>query len=256
MLALQLSDIFAWDIDFSTDLRNGDTFKIVVEGFYLDGEFKKYGDILSAEFFNNGEVYRAYRFEYNGGADYYDADGKSLRRSFLKAPLNFRRISSGFSKRRLHPILKIFRPHLGVDYAAPTGTPVSTVGDGTVIFAGYKGQNGKIVAIKHVNGYRTYYGHLSKIQRGIRRGTKVKQGQVIGYVGATGLATGPHLDYRIKVNNRFVNPLMLKLPRGRSVPRKLMAKFKNFKNEMDTQLASITPPTSFFAGKDNYDNKI
>ncbi|MEW6214298.1 MAG: peptidoglycan DD-metalloendopeptidase family protein [Nitrospirota bacterium] len=245
LLALELSDIFAWDIDFTTDLRNDDTFKIVVEGFYLDGKFKRYGDILSAEFINNGETYRAYRFEHNGRADYYDSEGKSLRKAFLKAPLSFRYISSGFSIRRFHPILKIYRPHLGVDYAAPTGTPVSTVGDGTVFFAGYKRQNGKIVAIKHVNGYRTYYGHLSKIQKGIRKGVKVKQGQVIGYVGATGLATGPHLDYRIKVNNRFVNPLMLKLPRGRPVPKKLMSEFTNFKNKMDTRLASITP--SIFA---------
>jgi len=249
MLALQLSDIFAWDIDFTTDLRNDDTFKIVVDEFYLDGEFKKYGDILSAEFINNGETYYAYRFEYDGKVDYYDAYGKSLRRAFLKAPLSFRRISSGFSQKRFHPILKIYRPHLGVDYAASAGTPVSTVGDGRVVFAGYKGQNGNIVSIRHFNGYRTYYGHLSKIAKGIRKGVKVKQGQIIGYVGATGLATGPHLDYRIKVNNKFVNPLKLKLSRGKTVPRKLMAEFKNFKNNMDIRLASITPKAFVCAKK-------
>jgi len=249
MLALQLSDIFAWDIDFTTDLRNDDTFKIVVDGFYLDGKFKKYGDILSAEIINNGETYYAYRFEYDGKVDYYDAYGKSLRRAFLKAPLSFRRISSGFSQKRFHPILKIYRPHLGVDYAASAGTPVSTVGDGRVVFAGYKGQNGNIVSIRHFNGYRTYYGHLSKIAKGIRKGVKVKQGQIIGYVGATGLATGPHLDYRIKVNNKFVNPLKLKLSRGKTVPRKLMAEFKNFKNNMDIRLASITPKAFVCAKK-------
>ena len=249
MLALQLSDIFAWDIDFTTDLRNDDTFKIVIDEFYLDGEFKKYGDILSAEFINNGETYYAYRFEYDGKVDYYDAYGKSLRRAFLKAPLSFRRISSGFSQKRFHPILKIYRPHLGVDYAASAGTPVSTVGDGRVVFAGYKGQNGNIVSIRHFNGYRTYYGHLSKIAKGIRKGVKVKQGQIIGYVGATGLATGPHLDYRIKVNNKFVNPLKLKLSRGKTVPRKLMAEFKNFKNNMDIRLASITPKAFVCAKK-------
>ena len=150
MLALQLSDIFAWDIDFTTDLRNDDTFKIVVDGFYLDGKFKKYGDILSAEIINNGETYYAYRFEYDGKADYYDASGKSLRMAFLKAPLSFRRISSGFSQKRFHPILKIYRPHLGVDYAASAGMPVSTIGDGRVVFAGYKGQNGNIVSIRHL----------------------------------------------------------------------------------------------------------
>jgi murein DD-endopeptidase MepM/ murein hydrolase activator NlpD len=249
MLALQLSDIFAWDIDFTTDLRNDDTFKIIVEGRYLNGEFKKYGEILSAEFSNNGAIYHAYRFEYNGKVDYYDDSGKSLRRAFLKAPLSFRRISSGFSRKRYHPILKIYRPHLGVDYAASTGTPVSAIGDGRVIFAGYKGQNGNIVAIRHFNGYRTFYGHLSKIVKGIRKGVKVKQGQVIGYVGATGLATGPHLDYRIKVNNRFVNPLTLKLPRGSSVPKKLRSEFRDFKNKMDTRLASITPSVFAFAEK-------
>jgi murein DD-endopeptidase MepM/ murein hydrolase activator NlpD len=249
MLALQLSDIFAWDIDFTTDLRNDDIFKIIVEGLYLNGEFKKYGEILSAEFSNNGEIYHAYRFEYNGKVDYYDASGKSLRRAFLKAPLSFRRISSGFSRKRYHPILKIYRPHLGVDYAACTGTPVSAIGDGRVVFAGYKGQNGNIVAIRHFNGYRTFYGHLSKIVKGIRKGVKVKQGQVIGYVGATGLATGPHLDYRIKVNNRFVNPLTLKLPRGSSVPKKLRSEFRDFKNKMDTRLASITPSVFAVAEK-------
>jgi murein DD-endopeptidase MepM/ murein hydrolase activator NlpD len=256
MLALQLSDIFAWDIDFTTDLRNGDVYKIVVEGFYLNGEFKKYGNILSAEFINNGETFYAYRFENNDEIDYYDDNGKSLRRSFLKAPLSFRRISSGFSKRRLHPILKIYRPHLGIDYAASVGTPVSTVGDGTVLFAGYKGQNGNMVIIKHFNGYRTYYGHLSKFKKGIKKGVKVKQGQIIGYVGATGLATGPHLDYRIKINNKFVNPLTLNLPRGKSIPKNLMAEFRNFKNEMDTRLASITPPAFALSVKDKNNSKI
>ncbi len=169
MLALQLSDIFAWDIDFTTDLRNGDVFKIVVEGLYLDGEFRKYGDILSAEFGNNGETYRAYRFEHSGKVDYYDADGKSLRRAFLKAPLSFRRISSGFSRKRLHPILKIYRPHHGLDYAAPAGTPVSAIGDGTVIFARRRGQYGNLVIVKHPNGWKTYYGHLSRVGKNIRQ---------------------------------------------------------------------------------------
>lgn len=256
MLALQLSDIFAWDIDFTTDIRNGDVFKIVVEGRYLNGEFKKYGDILSAEFINNGETFYAYRFEHNGEIDYFDIDGKSLRRSFLKAPLSFRRVSSGFSKKRFHPVLKIYRPHLGVDYAASAGTPVSAVGDGTVVFAGYKGQNGKITIIRHPNGYTTYYGHLSKIGKGIKKGIKIKQGQIIGYVGTTGLATGPHLDYRVKVNNKFVNPLALKLPRGNSIPKKLMAEFTNFKDEMDILLASIKPQVFAFSENNKDNNKI
>lgn len=249
LLALQLSDIFAWDIDFTSDLRNSDTFKIVVEGLYLNGEFKKYGDILSTEFTNNGETYRAYRFADNGKCNYYDAEGKSLKRAFLKAPLNFRRVSSTFSNRRLHPILKIYRPHHGLDYAASVGTPVSAVGDGTIAFSGYKGGYGKLVIIRHHNGWKTYYGHLSKIEKNIRKGRNIEQDQVIGYVGATGLAKGPHLHYEIRINNKPVNPLALKLPRGKSIPNILMAAFNQFKNEMDTRLASIAPTVLAFAAK-------
>ena len=256
MLALQLSDILAWDIDFSTDLRDGDTFKIIVESCYLNNEFKKYGNVLAVEFINNGQTYHAYRFVQDGQIDYYDDDGTSLRRSFLKAPLSFRRISSRFTRSRYHPILKIYRPHLGVDYAAPTGTPVSSVGDGTVIFAGYKGQNGKIVIIRHPNGYTTYYGHFSRIAKGIKHGVKVRQGQLIGYVGMTGLATGPHLDYRIKKHNRFVNPLTLELPRGRSIPKTALSVFNMFRNKMDIKLASITPPMVVLVDQKEEDKKI
>lgn len=245
LLALNLSDIFAWDIDFTTDLRNSDTFKIVVEGLYLSGEFKKYGDILSAEFINNGKTYRAYRFEHNRKADYYDAEGKSLRKAFLKAPLSFRRISSGFSNGRFHPILKIYRPHHGLDYSAPTGTPVSAISDGTVITSGYKGGYGKLVTLRHPNGWKTSYGHLSRIKKGIRKGVKVEQGQIIGYVGSTGLSTGPHLHYEIRIGNKAVNPVTVKLPRGNPSPQNLMAEFKEVKSEMDTRLALITPYPAF-----------
>jgi len=254
LLAFELSDIFAWDIDFTTDLRSGDIFKIVVEGLYLNGEFKKYGNIIATEFINNGATFHAYRFEVDGQVGYYDDKGQSLRRSFLKAPLNFRKISSGFSKSRFHPILKIYRPHLGVDYAASEGTQVSAVGDGRVIFAGYKKQFGNIVIISHCNGYRTYYGHLSKIAKKINQGAKVHQSQVIGYVGATGLATGPHLDYRVSINNKFVNPVALKLPRVESIPNNFMVDFRDSKNGMDVQIASIIPPVFAFVEK-NKDNK-
>jgi murein DD-endopeptidase MepM/ murein hydrolase activator NlpD len=249
LLALDLSDIFAWDIDFTSDLREGDTFSIVVEELWLDGEFDRYGKIISAEFNNNGKTYNAYRYVINGKADYFDGEGKSLRRAFLKAPLSYRRISSGFSKRRLHPILRIYRPHLGVDYAAPVGTPVSSVGDGTVAFAGYKAQNGRMVVIRHPAGYKTYYGHLSRIARGVRKGKKVRQGQVIGAVGRTGLSTGPHLDYRIKRNGKFINPLRLRLPSSRSIDNELMADFKRFKGGMDSRLKGITPQEAAGGGK-------
>jgi murein DD-endopeptidase MepM/ murein hydrolase activator NlpD len=243
MLALQLSDIFAWDIDFNTDLRNGDVFKIVVEGLYLDGEFKKYGDIVSAEFVNNGSDYRAYRFVNDGKADYYDEEGASVRRAFLKAPLSFRRISSRFTNGRYHPILKIYRPHHGLDYAAPTGTPVSASGDGTVIFTGRKGGYGNLVILRHGNGYKTYYGHLSRTAKGIRPGRKVEQGQVIAYVGMTGLATGPHLHYEMRINNRPVNPLSVKIPHGNTVPRSARAEFRQVRDAMDAKLAAMPADT-------------
>lgn len=249
LLALDLSDIFAWDIDFTTDIRNGDSFKLVVEEHRLDGEFRKYGKILSAEFKNNGRTYNAYRFEQNGTADYFNSKGRSLRKAFLKAPLSFRRISSGFSNRRLHPIRKVYRPHHGVDYAAPRGTPVSTVGDGTVLTAGYKRGNGNYVKIKHPNGYITYYLHLHRISKGIRKGRRVKQGQVIGTVGSTGYSTGPHLDYRVKINGKFVNPLTLKLPPGKPVNKRLIAKFRALKDTMNTRLTSIELPVTASAGK-------
>jgi len=242
MLALDLSDIFAWDIDFNTDLRNGDEFRIVVEGNYLDGEFRKYGSILSAEFVNAGETYRVYRYEHAGTAGYYDEKGRSVRKAFLKAPLNFRRISSGFSRSRLHPILKTYRPHHGIDYAAPVWTPVSAVGDGTVEFAGYKKGYGKLVEIKHRNGYRTLYGHLSKFGEETKHRARVRQGEVIGYVGNSGLSTGPHLHFEMRINNRPVNPLRVKGTRSESIPLSLMADFRKFRKSMDTQLAAAVLP--------------
>jgi len=250
-LALKLSDIYAWDIDFSSDIRSGDSVRIIVEEVWVGEVFKGYGDILAAEFVNNGKVHEAYRYEIDGNADYYDSKGTSLKKALLRSPLKFKYVSSRFSKRRYHPILRIHRPHLGVDYAAPTGTPVSSAGSGTVLFSGYKGQNGRMVKIKHRGGYTTYYGHLSKIPKKIRKGVKVSQGDIIGYVGSTGLSTGPHLDYRIKFNGRFVNPLKIKLPRGRSVPKKLMAEFRKIAGSFDSRLASIVQPLIAFHDKSN-----
>jgi len=241
LLAVELSDIFSWDVDFNTDFRKGDTFRILVEERWLDGAFRKYGDILAAELSVDGRVYRAYRFDAGGRPDYYDDEGKSLRKAFLKAPLSYRRISSGFTKRRMHPILKIARPHLGIDYAAPAGTPVSTVGDGTVTFAGRKGPNGNLVIVRHPNGYTTSYGHLARITKGIRRGAEVRQGDVIGTVGATGLATGPHLDYRIRRNGTFLNPLTVNLPQGGAIPADRMADFRGVAEGFARSLTAISP---------------
>lgn len=248
-LTLKLADIYAWDIDFSSDIRNGDTLKILIEELWAGGAFKGFGEILAVEFVNNGRTYKAYRFNTDGYVDYYDSEGKSLRKALLRSPLQFKYISSRFSKRRYHPILRIYRPHLGIDYAAATGTPVSAAGNGTVVFAGYKGQNGKMVRIRHNGSYETYYGHLSKIPRKIRKGSKVSQGDIIGYVGTTGLSTGPHLDYRMKRNNKFVNPLKINLPRGKSIPLKLMAGFKEIVVVLDNRLTTLTKPVVASSGK-------
>jgi len=238
-LALDLSDIFSWDIDFTTDIRRGDVYRVVVQELWLHGEFKRYGDVLSAEFENDGTLYRAYRFEVDGRTGYFDDDGNSLRRAFLKAPLSYRRISSGFSRSRLHPVLKIRRPHLGVDYVAPRGTPVSAIGDGTVKFAGWKGANGRLVVLRHPMGYTTYYGHLSRISRGIRPGARVAQGDVIGSVGSSGRATGAHLHFQMNRHGRNVNPLSVKLPRGTGIPKARMEDFRNYRTGMQEALASI-----------------
>jgi murein DD-endopeptidase MepM/ murein hydrolase activator NlpD len=246
LLAIELSDIFSWDVDFNTDFRKGDTFRVLVEERWLDGEFRKYGDILAAELSVDGHVYRAYRFDTGSRPDYFDDEGKSLRKAFLKAPLSYRRISSGFTKRRMHPILRIARPHLGVDYAAPAGTPVSTVGDGTVIFAGRKGPNGNLVIVRHPNGYTTSYGHLARIKKGIRRRAEVRQGDVIGTVGSTGLSTGPHLDYRIRRNGTFLNPLAVNLPRGGAIPGDRMSDFRGVRETFARSLSAISP--AVFAG--------
>ncbi len=209
LLALLLAEIFAWDVDFHTDLRVTDSFKIIYEKKYLDGTFVKYGDILAAEFTNQGKTFQAFRFTYpdTGKWDYFDRNGNSLRKEFMKSPLKFYRITSRYSLSRLHPIHKVYRPHLGVDYAAPTGTGVQATAPGTVLFAGWKGAAGRMLQVKHNNSYETYYMHLSGFGKGIKKGVKVEGGQVIGYVGATGDSTGPDLDYRIKYKGKFINPL-------------------------------------------------
>jgi murein DD-endopeptidase MepM/ murein hydrolase activator NlpD len=243
LLALDLSDIFAWDIDFSTDLREGDTFRIVVEGLFSGNIFRKFGDILSAEFINDGHRYIAYRYEVEGRAGYYDADGRPLKRAFLKAPLNFRRISSHYTGRRLHPILKVHRPHRGVDYVAASGTPVSALGDGVVRFAGRRGGYGNLVIIRHGNGYNTWYGHLSRIAKHLRCGTKVAQGDVIGRVGSTGLATGPHLHFEMRVAERAVNPLAVRSVRAEPLGAGHRARFREFVASMDRRLGEAAAVT-------------
>jgi len=223
-LALDLAEIFAWDIDFHTELQKGDSFKVAVEKMYLDGRLSRYGRILSAEFVRGERTLRAVRFEGRESSGYYAPDGRPLRKAFLRSPLKFSRISSGFTHSRFHPILKSFRPHLGVDYAAPVGTPVMASGDGVVVLAGWDGGYGKTVKIRHPNGYQTLYGHLSRIN--VRSGQRVSQEQFIGAVGMTGLATGPHLDYRMIKNGVFLNPLKIESPPAEPVPQAERAAFE------------------------------
>ena len=220
-LAMRIAAIFAYDLDFYTDPRPGDTFRVVIEKKILsNGETASYGRILAAEYDNGGHAYRAVLFhDPFGDPAYYTPDGKSMKRAFLHSPLKFAApITSHFSYHRFHPILKEYRPHLGIDYGAPMGTPVQTIADGKVIFAGPKGGDGNLVKVQHSNGYTTYYMHLSRIL--VRNGERVRQGQNIGLVGMTGLATGPHLDFRIEQHGDFLNFEKLKLPSSDPIERK------------------------------------
>ena len=244
-LGHKLTDIYAWDIDFFTEIRRDDYFRVIYEEIrLLDGpdhtRKTDIGLILAAEFNTSGRSRYALLFDNEGGMeDYFDQDGRSLRKQLLRAPLSYTRISSSYSRRRFHPVLHRWAPHLGIDYAAPTGTPVMSTGDGTVIAASRTRANGNYVKIRHNNSFISYYLHLSRFGKGIRNGVRVEQGQVIGYVGATGYATGPHLDYRVKKNGRFVNPRKLKLPPAEPVREANMTAFAARRDSLIASLAVI-----------------
>jgi murein DD-endopeptidase MepM/ murein hydrolase activator NlpD len=207
-LAYELSEIFAWDVDFYIDLRKGDSFKILFEKRYLKDEFVGYGSVLAATFTNRGSTYQAYRFTYpdTKETDYFNENGESLRREFLKSPFKYTpRITSRFSYSRFHPVRKVYRPHYGVDYAAKVGTPVHATADGTILFAGWSGASGRMIRVRHKNNYETMYLHLRSCS--VKKGDRVTGGQKIGEVGASGEVTGPHLDYRIKYAGKYINPL-------------------------------------------------
>ncbi len=226
-LAMDLADIFAWQIDFFRDLRKGDTFTILVDKLYRDERFVRYAPIQAAAFVNAGHRYSAFLFDSDGrGGDYYDDSGESLRKQFLKAPLRFRRISSGFSRRRLHPVTGKVAPHLGVDYVAPIGTPVRSIGDGKVVLKRKDSINGRIIKVRHNSAYSSAYAHLNSFASSARKGAYVKQGQIIGYVGRSGRATGPHLHFAMYRNGRYVDPRRIKVPRAASLPRDLMPSFR------------------------------
>ena len=238
-VAIQIADIFSGDIDFHRDLRRGDKFSVIYEMFYHEGRAIKTGRVLATEFVNQGKSYRAVWFEdAEGKGGYYAPDGKNLRKAFLRSPLAFSRVSSGFAM-RFHPILKQWRAHKGVDYAAPVGTQVKATADGTVEFAGTQGGYGKVIMLKHQNRFHTRYAHLSRLAGGLRKGARVQQGDVIGYVGQTGWATGPHLHYEFRVNDDVRNPLTIALPAALPVPAAQMAEFTRGSEPLAAELTLL-----------------
>lgn len=243
-LIMSLAHIFGWDIDFALDLRQGDSFKVLYQEEYLDGKKISDGAILAAEFTNQGKTFQAIRFtDSKGDSHYYAPNGDSMRKAFSRTPVDFTRISSKFNPNRKHPVLKYARPHNGVDYAAPTGTPIVATGDGKVQFIGNKGGYGKVIILTHAGKYSTLYGHMSRFKKGLKRGQRVKQGQVIGYVGMSGLATGPHLHYEFRVNGVHRNPLTVALPKADALAKQYMTAFKQQSQPLLAQLEQIQTPT-------------
>ena len=237
---MELADLFAWDVDFARDIRQGDRFALLYESLHRGDEQVGTGRILAAEFVNNGDTHRTVYFEHEDRGGYYDPEGHPIRKTFLRSPVNFTRISSGFSLKRWHPKLHRFRAHKGVDYAAPIGTPIQAAGDGKIKFAGKKGGYGRVVIIQHGQRYSTLYAHLHRIKGGIKPGARVKQGQTIGTVGRSGLVTGPHLHYEFRVDGAHRNPLKVKLPGAPGLPEKLMTQFTHQTSGYMTQLAKLT----------------
>lgn len=236
-LALALAEMFAWQVDFAADIRTGDNFKVIYEKRFLDEEYIMPGNILAAKFINDKKEFRGYYFtSANTKAAYYDENGNSLQKEFLKSPLQYKYISSGFSYARINPITKKVSPHRGIDYAANYGTPAVSVGDGTVTQAGWNGYYGLSVTVRHNDTYKTVYGHFSSLAKGIRVGAKVRQGQVVGYVGATGQATGPHLHYEMHKFGNYVNPFLVDIPPGEPIAEADYAAFKELKKKYDADL--------------------
>lgn len=233
ILAIEMANVYAWTIDFYS-IQKGDHFNVVYEERYVDDKFIGIGKVLAANFNHYGRDYYAYRFEQDGITNYFDADGKSLKRAFLKSPLEYGRLTSGFTMRRFHPVQKVNKPHLGTDYAAPTGTPILATGDGVIVESAYKKYNGNYVKIKHNSTYTTQYLHMSK--RNAKTGQRVKQGDVIGYVGSTGLATGPHVCYRFWKHGSQVNHLKEETPPADPVKKEYLQKFTQLKDSLNQKM--------------------
>ncbi len=238
-ITMELAKIFAYDIDFALDIQKDDKFSVIYEKRYVDGIEATPGDIIAAEFVNQGVTYHAVRFESaDGVAEYYTPEGQTLRKPFLRTPVEFARISSKFNPRRLHPVLHTIRAHKGVDYAAPIGTPVRAVGDGVISLAGTQRGYGKVIEIKHGTTYSTLYAHLNGFAPSMRNGTKVKQGQIIGYVGKTGMVTGAHLHYEFRVNGVHVDPLTVKLPNSQPIEARHKNQFLAYAKDVMNQLSN------------------
>lgn len=241
-LIMQLVAILGWEIDFSLDVRSGDRFSIIYEEMFRNGESIGTGDIIAAEFINNGAVFRAVRhIGDNGRKEYFDLKGNNLRGTFLRTPLRVSRVTSGFSKRRYHPRLKSWRSHRGVDYGARAGTPVLATGDGRVRSIGRNGGYGKTIVLKHGGRYSTLYAHLSGYKKGLKRGANVKQSEVVGYVGSTGLTTGPHLHYEFRVNGTHRNPLTYETPKAQPIPERYRDSFLSMARDRISQIADLQP---------------
>lgn len=238
-LALKLSEVFAWQIDFYR-IQKGDNFKVIFEKRYVDEDFIGIGSIVAAQFTHRKNTFYAFYFDQDGRGEYFDEDGKSLRKTFLQTPIKFSRISSSYSKKRFHPVLKRYKPHLGTDYAAPNGTPILSVGDGVVIEAGYKRNNGNYVKIKHNSVYTTQYLHMSKISSGMKYGKYVRQGDMIGYVGSTGLATGPHVCFRFWKNGQQVDHRKEKFPSSHPVDEGHFEEYQKIMFHMKSMVDAIT----------------
>jgi len=242
-LIMDLVAIFGWDIDFALDIWEGDQFKVVYEEYYKDKDKVADGPILAAEFSNRGKVYRAVRYtSADGHTGYFSDTGASMRKAFLRTPLNFTRISSGFNLQRKHPILNRIRAHRGVDYAAPLGTPIRATGDGVVVYAGRKGGYGNALILRHGSTYNTLYAHMSRFASGMRRGARVDQGDILGYVGMTGLATGPHLHYEFQVDGIHRNPLTIALPRAEGIAANQVEQFEAATAPLLAQLGESAQP--------------
>lgn len=241
-LAYRMADVLQWDLDFSRDLRRGDEFRVLFEELLVEGGEPRPERVLAVSYGQaGGRRLEGYSFGEGESAGYYDAEGRPLQKMFLRSPLPYSRVTSGFSNRRFHPVLGVFRPHHGVDYGAPTGTPVRVTASGTVVSAAWEGGGGRTVKVRHANGYLTAYLHLSRFADGVRAGARVRQGDLIGFVGATGLATAPHLDYRVQVQGRWIDPLSLKAVPAEPIPSTRRAEFFAARDAMSARLTGESP---------------